>query len=98
MCLCFICSCANDTSSWVPIPANSTDVTLDSHMNEDDNLESQVLFGHLENTLAVRCLARNGMAAVTREVKLVSNGKDKPQRHFPFTRFQGFLVTLLFPS
>lgn len=74
----FVCkdikSCANDTSSWVPIPANSTDVTLDSHMNEDDNLESQVLFGHLENTLAVRCLARNGMAAVTREVKLVSNG------------------------
>lgn len=48
---------------------------MDSHIDEDNNLESQVLFGHLENTLAVRCLARNEMAAVSREVKLVSSGK-----------------------
>ncbi|KAK7889609.1 hypothetical protein WMY93_025169 [Mugilogobius chulae] len=74
----FVCknikNCANDSSSWVPLPANSTDVTMDAHMDEENNLESQVLFGHLENTLAVRCLAKNGMAAVSREVKLVSNG------------------------
>ncbi|XP_060884998.1 platelet-derived growth factor receptor alpha [Labrus mixtus] len=74
----FICKnikhCANDTSSWVPLPANSTEITVDSHMDEEDNLESQVMFGHLEKTLAVRCLARNEMAAVSREVKLVSNG------------------------
>lgn len=49
---------------------------MDAHFDEDDNLESQVMFGHLENTLAVRCLARNEMAAVSREVKLVSNGKN----------------------
>ena len=73
---CF-CSCANDTSSWVPLPPNSTDVTMDAHLDEENNLESQVLFGHLENTLAVRCLAKNDMAAVSREVKLVSNGKDR---------------------
>lgn len=48
---------------------------MDSHIDEDNNLESQVLFGHLENTLAVRCLARNEMAAVSREVKLVSSGE-----------------------
>ncbi|XP_055021037.1 platelet-derived growth factor receptor alpha [Boleophthalmus pectinirostris] len=74
----FVCknikNCANDTSAWVPLPANSTDVTMDAHMDEENNLESQVLFGHLENTLAVRCLAKNDMAAVSREVKLVSNG------------------------
>nr|XP_046248139.1 platelet-derived growth factor receptor alpha [Scatophagus argus] len=74
----FICKnikyCANDSSSWVLLPANSTEVTMDSHFDEDNNLESQVIFGHLENTLAVRCLARNEMAAVSREVKLVSNG------------------------
>ncbi|XP_036970034.1 platelet-derived growth factor receptor alpha [Acanthopagrus latus] len=74
----FICKnikhCANDSSSWAPLPANSTEVTMDAHFDEDDNLESQVMFGHLENTLAVRCLARNEMAAVSREVKLVSNG------------------------
>ncbi|XP_072294210.1 platelet-derived growth factor receptor alpha isoform X2 [Eucyclogobius newberryi] len=74
----FVCknikNCANDTSSWVPLPANSTDVTMDAHIDEENNLESQVLFGHLENTLAVRCLAKNDMVAVSREVKLVSNG------------------------
>uniref|UniRef100_A0A8C9ZLR7 receptor protein-tyrosine kinase n=1 Tax=Sander lucioperca TaxID=283035 RepID=A0A8C9ZLR7_SANLU len=49
-------------------------VTMDSHIDEESNLESQVMFGHLESTLAVRCLARNEMAVVSREVKLVSNG------------------------
>lgn len=71
----FLPSCANDSSSWVPLTTNSTDITVESHIDEDHNLESQVLFGHLENTLAVRCLARNEIAAVTREVKLVSSGK-----------------------
>ncbi|KAI4828770.1 hypothetical protein KUCAC02_022846 [Chaenocephalus aceratus] len=74
----FVCKnikhCANDSSSWVPLPANSTGITMDSRFDEENNLESQVTFGHLESTLAVRCLARNEMAAVSREVKLVSNG------------------------
>lgn len=50
---------------------------MDSRFDEDNNLETQVIFGHLENTLAVRCLARNEMAAVSREIKLVSNGTFK---------------------
>ncbi|KAM3620154.1 uncharacterized protein V6R79_018966 [Siganus canaliculatus] len=74
----FVCKnikhCANDSSSWAPLHANSTEVTMDAHFDEDSNLESQVMFGHLENTLAVRCLAKNEMAVVSREVKLVSNG------------------------
>ncbi|KAM9848951.1 platelet-derived growth factor receptor alpha [Aulostomus maculatus] len=77
----FICKnikhCANDSSYWTPLSANSTEITMDSHMDEDNNLESQVMFGHLENTLAVRCLARNEMAAVSREVKLVSSGPHR---------------------
>lgn len=44
-------------------------------MDQDNQLESQVIFGHLENTLAVRCLARNEMVAVSREIKLVANGE-----------------------
>ncbi|XP_016886800.1 platelet-derived growth factor receptor alpha isoform X3 [Cynoglossus semilaevis] len=74
----FICKnikqCANDSSLWVPLTINSTKITVDSHVDQDNNLESQVMFGHLENTVAVRCLARNEMAAVSREIKLVSNG------------------------
>lgn len=49
---------------------------MDSRFDEDNNLETQVIFGHLESTLAVRCLARNEMAAVSREIKLVSSGKS----------------------
>uniref|UniRef100_A0A672IQL2 Platelet-derived growth factor receptor alpha n=1 Tax=Salarias fasciatus TaxID=181472 RepID=A0A672IQL2_SALFA len=90
----FICKnikhCANDTSSWEPLAANSSDITMDSHINEDSNLESQVLFGHLESTLAVRCLAKNEMAAVSREIKLVSNG-----RHPELTVAAAVLVLLV---
>lgn len=74
----FICKnikqCANETSSWAPLPTNSTEITIESHIDEDSNLESQVMFGHLESTLAVRCLAKNEIGAVSRELKLVSNG------------------------
>lgn len=64
---------------------------MDSHMDEESNLESQVMFGHLESTLAVRCLARNEMAVVSREVKLVSNGTNT------HTQTHAFLPCL-FPS
>lgn len=74
-------SCANDSSAWSPLLTNSTEISVDSHMDEENNLESQVMFGHLENTLAVRCLARNEMAVVSREVKLVSNGKNTHTNH-----------------
>ncbi|KAM4575089.1 platelet-derived growth factor receptor alpha [Fundulus diaphanus] len=74
----FVCKnikqCANDTSSWAPLPTNSTEITMESHFDDESNLESQVMFGHLESTLAVRCLAKNEMGAVSREIKLVSNG------------------------
>ncbi|KAM6921684.1 platelet-derived growth factor receptor alpha [Xenentodon cancila] len=66
--------CANDSSSWVPLPVNSTEITMDSYFDEENNLESQVMFGQLESTLSVRCLARNEMGVASREVKLVSSG------------------------
>ncbi|KAL6486112.1 hypothetical protein MHYP_G00055040 [Metynnis hypsauchen] len=66
--------CANDSTQWSPLQTNTTGITVDAHINQDNQLESEVIFGHLENTLAIRCLARNDMAAVSREVKLVSSG------------------------
>lgn len=66
--------CANDSSHWEPLQTNSSSVTVESHLNQDHNLESQVMFGHLESTLAVRCVARNHLAVVSREVKLVASG------------------------
>lgn len=44
-------------------------------MNVDNYIESHIIFHHLESTIAVRCLARNDIGAISREVKLVSNGK-----------------------
>ncbi|KAK9956390.1 hypothetical protein ABG768_014126 [Culter alburnus] len=66
--------CANDSSQWMPLPINSTDITVEFQMNVDDHIESHLIFHHLESTIAVRCLARNDIGAVSREVKLVSNG------------------------
>ncbi len=59
----------------MPLPINSTDITVELQMDVDNNIESHIIFHHLESTIAVRCLARNDMGAVSREVKLVSNGK-----------------------
>ncbi|CAL8255198.1 unnamed protein product [Merluccius merluccius] len=74
----FVCKnikhCANDSSQWEPLETNTSSVTVESHLDQDHNLESQVMFGHLESTLAVRCLAHNALAAVSREVKLVAIG------------------------
>ncbi|KAG9330015.1 hypothetical protein JZ751_027623 [Albula glossodonta] len=65
--------CANDSSRWIRLPVNSSDITVETHINEDNNLESQVIFAKLDSTLSVRCLARNELANASREVKLVSN-------------------------
>ncbi|XP_057209767.1 platelet-derived growth factor receptor alpha isoform X2 [Triplophysa rosa] len=65
--------CANDSSQWFPLQNNSTDIKVELKM-DNNNIASQVNFGHLESTIAVRCLARNDMGVVAREVKLVSNG------------------------
>lgn len=66
--------CANDSTEWSPLQINTTGITVDTHIDQNQ-LESQVIFGHLENTLAVRCLARNELVAVSREIKLVANGE-----------------------
>lgn len=68
-------SCANDSSQWMPLPINSSDITVELQMAVDNHIESHIIFHHLENTVAVRCMARNDMGVVSREVKLVSNGK-----------------------
>ncbi|RXM28947.1 Platelet-derived growth factor receptor alpha [Acipenser ruthenus] len=73
----FICKnikqCANDSSQWTPLPVNSTDITIETHLDEENKIESEVIFAKLEDTLAVKCLAKNELAAVAREVKLVSH-------------------------
>lgn len=45
---------------------------MEAHLDEKNMVESQVTFQKVEETLAVRCVARNDLGAVTRELKLVA--------------------------
>ncbi|XP_038625282.1 platelet-derived growth factor receptor alpha [Tachyglossus aculeatus] len=63
--------CNNETS-WTLLAANASDIAVEAHMGDKDTMESQVTFRQVEETLAVRCLAKNHLGAVTRELKLVA--------------------------
>lgn len=45
---------------------------MEDHLNDKNMVESQVTFQKVKETLAVRCVARNDLGAVTRELKLVA--------------------------
>nr|XP_056711064.1 platelet-derived growth factor receptor alpha [Euleptes europaea] len=63
--------CSNE-SSWTLLTNNISDITMDVHFDEKNTVESQVTFQKVEETLAVRCMARNDLGTVTRELKLVA--------------------------
>uniref|UniRef100_A0A8C0I997 Platelet-derived growth factor receptor alpha n=1 Tax=Bubo bubo TaxID=30461 RepID=A0A8C0I997_BUBBB len=63
--------CSNDTS-WTLLTNNISDIHMEAHLDEKNMVESQVTFQKVEETLAVRCVARNDLGAVTRELKLVA--------------------------
>jgi len=66
-----LCRCSNDTS-WTLLTNNVSDIHMEAHLDENNMVESQVTFQKVEETLAVRCVARNDLGAVTRELKLVA--------------------------
>ncbi|EMP25106.1 Alpha-type platelet-derived growth factor receptor [Chelonia mydas] len=63
--------CSNDTS-WMLLTNNISDIHMEAHRVDKDQVESQVTFQKVEETLVVRCMARNTLGAVTRELKLVA--------------------------
>ncbi|XP_078250802.1 platelet-derived growth factor receptor alpha isoform X1 [Pogona vitticeps] len=63
--------CSND-SSWTLLTSNVSDITMETRLDERNMVESQVTFQKVEETLAVRCMARNDLGTVTRELKLVA--------------------------
>lgn len=63
--------CSNDTS-WALLTNNISDIHMEAHLDEKNMVESQLTFQKVEETLAVRCVARNDLGAVTRELKLVA--------------------------
>nr|XP_028600205.1 platelet-derived growth factor receptor alpha isoform X1 [Podarcis muralis] len=63
--------CSNDTS-WTFLTNNISDIIMETHLDQKNMVESRVTFQKVEETLAVRCMARNDLGTVARELKLVA--------------------------
>ncbi|XP_056414120.1 platelet-derived growth factor receptor alpha [Hyla sarda] len=63
--------CNND-SSWSNLVTNGTEISMETHQENDNTVKSEVTFKKVEETVAIRCVAKNDLAAVTRELKLVA--------------------------
>ncbi|KAG9473236.1 hypothetical protein GDO78_020408 [Eleutherodactylus coqui] len=63
--------CNND-SSWSILVTNGSEISMETHQDHDNLIKSQVTFKKVEETVAIRCIAKNDLAAVTRELKLVA--------------------------
>ncbi|XP_069487749.1 platelet-derived growth factor receptor alpha [Ambystoma mexicanum] len=62
----------NSSSDWSPLNANGSDITTHTYLDDENVVESQVTFPKLEETLAIRCVARNELGFSSREMKLVA--------------------------
>ncbi|GCB61041.1 hypothetical protein scyTo_0014272 [Scyliorhinus torazame] len=65
--------CANDSMLWNVLHNNSSDISIETHQTRKNTVESKLTFQKVDNTVAVRCIAKNELAVVAREVKLVAH-------------------------
>ncbi|XP_067843506.1 platelet-derived growth factor receptor alpha [Heptranchias perlo] len=65
--------CANDTMLWNVLHNNSSEISIETHQTKKNTVESKLTFQKVDNTVAVRCIAKNELAAAVREVKLVAH-------------------------
>ncbi|XP_031198592.1 platelet-derived growth factor receptor alpha isoform X1 [Mastomys coucha] len=63
--------CNNDTS-WTVLASNVSNIITESHRRGRSTVEGQVSFAKVEETIAVRCLAKNSLGIGSRELKLVA--------------------------
>ena len=63
--------CNNDTS-WTVLANNITNLIPEVHPRDRSTVEGQVTFAKVEETIAVRCLAKNLLGVESRELKLVA--------------------------
>uniref|UniRef100_A0A8C5P8Q8 Platelet-derived growth factor receptor alpha n=1 Tax=Leptobrachium leishanense TaxID=445787 RepID=A0A8C5P8Q8_9ANUR len=63
--------CNND-SSWTSLGLNGSEIHMESHIIQENSMESKVTFKKVEETVAIRCVARNDLGAEARELKLVA--------------------------
>uniref|UniRef100_A0A8D0QMG7 Platelet-derived growth factor receptor alpha n=1 Tax=Sus scrofa TaxID=9823 RepID=A0A8D0QMG7_PIG len=63
--------CNNETS-WTILANNVSNIITEIHPRDRSTVEGQVTFAKVEETVAVRCLAKNLLGVESRELKLVA--------------------------
>ncbi|XP_023410821.2 platelet-derived growth factor receptor alpha isoform X1 [Loxodonta africana] len=63
--------CNNETS-WTILANNVSNIITEIHSRDRSTVEGQVTFTKVEETIAVRCLAKNLLGVENRELKLVA--------------------------
>lgn len=63
--------CNNETS-WTVLTNNASNVLMELHPQDRSTVEGRVTFLKVEETVAVRCLAKNPLGTENRELKLVA--------------------------
>ncbi|XP_050005947.1 platelet-derived growth factor receptor alpha [Alexandromys fortis] len=63
--------CNNDTS-WTSLASNVSNIITEFHRRGRSTVEGRVSFAKVEETIAVRCLAKNDLGTGNRELKLVA--------------------------
>lgn len=63
--------CNNDTS-WTVLASNVSNIIMEFHRQGRSTVEGRVSFAKVEETIAVRCLAKNDLGVGNRELKLVA--------------------------
>ncbi|XP_021019454.2 platelet-derived growth factor receptor alpha [Mus caroli] len=63
--------CNNDTS-WTVLASNVSNIITELPRRGRSTVEGRVYFAKVEETIAVRCLAKNNLSVVARELKLVA--------------------------
>lgn len=67
----FLSRCNNETS-WAILANNISNIITEVHPRDRSTVEGRVTFTRVEETIAVRCLAKNLLGAESRELKLVA--------------------------
>lgn len=67
----FLCRCSNETS-WTILANNVSNIITEIHPRDGSTVEGRVTFAKVEETIAVRCLAKNLLGSGNRELKLVA--------------------------
>lgn len=71
ICVPFLSRCNNETS-WAILANNISNIVTEVSRQDRHTVQGRVTFAKVEETIAVRCLAKNLLGVENRELKLVA--------------------------